>query len=67
MARACPENSAKYDYEEQFRNSAYLYAADSPTVHPLDIIVLSEAATVPVPQRGNNGDFVQTKPLSVLS
>ena len=28
-----------------------LYAADSPTVHPLDFTVLSEAASVPVPHR----------------
>ena len=29
----------------------YLYAADSPTVQPLDFTVLSEAAAVPVPHR----------------
>ena len=28
-----------------------LYAADAPTVQPLDFAVLSEAAAVPVPQR----------------
>ena len=28
-----------------------MYAANSPTVHPLDFTVLSEAAVVPVPHR----------------
>ena len=40
-----------------------LYAADSPTVQPLDFTVLSEVAAVPVPHlSGKQRDYLQTKP-----
>ena len=40
-----------------------LYAADSPTVQPLDFTVLSEVAAVPVPHlSGKKRDYLQTKP-----